>query len=132
MNNRIATPGRARLGNQGFTLVEVLAAMVILAVGLLALEAMAIGAARQVARAERVSEFSAVATDQLERTLEAINATGAGTIGADSINGVEVVTDIDQQAAGTRTVFTVTVTVTPPSTQSVSMNPITMVGRAVR
>ena len=47
---------------EGFTLIEVLIAMVILAVGLLAVEAMGIGAARLVARADRQGEFTALAT----------------------------------------------------------------------
>ena len=53
----------------GFTLIEVLIAMVILAVGLLALESLGVGAARMVARAERRSTYVAMATDTLERTL---------------------------------------------------------------
>lgn len=61
----------------GFTLIEVLVALVILAVGLLALEAMSIGAAKMNARAERRSTYVAVATDTLERTLSRIRETGA-------------------------------------------------------
>ncbi len=53
----------------GFTLIEVLVAMVILAVGLLGLEALGIGASRAVNRAERTSAFAFVASDTLERTL---------------------------------------------------------------
>lgn len=53
-------------GDDGFTLIEVLIAMVILAVGLLALEAMGIGAARMVARADRQSEHVARATARIE------------------------------------------------------------------
>lgn len=50
----------------GFSLIEVLIAFVILAVGLLSLEALGIGAARMVTRAERQGEFATAAADTLE------------------------------------------------------------------
>jgi type IV pilus modification protein PilV len=56
----------------GFSLLEVLVAMVILSVGLLALEGVAVGAARTTAHASRRSLYTAVATDRLERTLSAL------------------------------------------------------------
>lgn len=60
----------ARTANEeGFTLVEVLIAMVILAVGLLGLEALAIGAARSVSLAERQSGFAVIAADSLESAM---------------------------------------------------------------
>lgn len=55
--------------NAGFTLVEVLIAMVILSVGLLALEGLAVSSARTTAAASRRSRYTEVATDTLERTL---------------------------------------------------------------
>lgn len=58
-----------RGGRGGFTLIEVLVAMVILAIGLLALQAMAIGASRTVVRADRQGEFTAIATTELETSL---------------------------------------------------------------
>ena len=58
--------------NAGFSLLEVLVAMVILSVGLLALEGVAVGAARTTAHASRRSLYTAVATDRLERTLSAL------------------------------------------------------------
>ncbi|HYW12298.1 MAG TPA: prepilin-type N-terminal cleavage/methylation domain-containing protein, partial [Longimicrobium sp.] len=65
---------RTRLrGREGFTLVEVLVAMVILAIGLLALEALAVGSARMVARADRESQYSALATERLEGVLQRID-----------------------------------------------------------
>lgn len=55
-----------RTSEQGFTLIEVLIAMLILAVGLLGLEALGIGAARSIAMAEEKSEFTMVATRHME------------------------------------------------------------------
>lgn len=51
--------------------------MIILAVGLLAVEAMGIGAARLVARADRQSEFTSLATADLEAALNQFRTTGA-------------------------------------------------------
>lgn len=61
-----------RLDQEGFTLIEVLVAMLILAVGLLGLEALGIGAARSLAAAERKTEVVALgsgAMEQAQRTL---------------------------------------------------------------
>lgn len=58
-------------GEAGFTLIEVLVAMVILAVGLLGLEALGIGAARSITRAEENGDRTMVATRVMEdRILE--------------------------------------------------------------
>lgn len=54
---------------EGFTLIEVLVAMVILALGLLGLEALGIGAARSIALAERQSDYATIASDSLESAL---------------------------------------------------------------
>jgi type IV pilus modification protein PilV len=61
----------------GFSLIEVLIAMIILSVGLLALESLGIGAARSVRRAQVQSNYSAIAQDLMERTL--VRAAGAPT-----------------------------------------------------
>lgn len=53
----------------GFTLIEVLIAMLILAVGLLGLEALAIGSARSITLAERQSGFAVIAADSLESAM---------------------------------------------------------------
>lgn len=53
----------------GFTLIEVLMAMLILAVGLLGLEALGIGAARSVALANRQSQYATLSADSLESAL---------------------------------------------------------------
>jgi len=53
----------------GFTLIEVVVAMVILALGLLGLEALGIGAARSIALADRQSGYATIASDSLESAL---------------------------------------------------------------
>ena len=124
---------RGRTGREGFTLIEVLAAMVILAIGLLALEAMGIGAARAVARADAQSEYIALATDRLERTLTRVDQGQAVASGTETVDGAQVATVVAADNAGGRSVFTVTVTVTPPSGgRAVPPQPVTVVGRAIR
>jgi hypothetical protein len=51
--------------------------MVILAVGLLALEALGIGAARSIALAERQSGYATIASDSLESALHQLRSTPA-------------------------------------------------------
>jgi prepilin-type N-terminal cleavage/methylation domain-containing protein len=51
---------------RGFTLIEVLVALTILAVGLLAIAALSIGASRMSARAAYVSSYTARASSELE------------------------------------------------------------------
>lgn len=63
------TEQAARSPEAGFTLIEVLAAMIILAVGLLGLEALGIGAARMITVADRQSDFATLASDSLESGL---------------------------------------------------------------
>ena len=53
----------------GFTLIEVVVAMVILALGLLGLEALGIGAARSIAIADRQSSYATIASDSLDSAL---------------------------------------------------------------
>lgn len=62
----VATVGARVRRTAGFSLIEVVIAFVILAVGLLSLEALGIGAARMVARSERQAEFTTAAADTLE------------------------------------------------------------------
>jgi type IV pilus modification protein PilV len=128
------TDPRPRTGREGFTLVEVLVAMVILAIGLLALEAMGIGAARAVSRADMQSEYTALATDRMERAISLIRQ-GQAVAGLDTVTReATLTTNVVQAAAGTRTSFTVTVTVTPVANanRGVTLSPVTVVGRAIR
>lgn len=57
----------------GFTMVEVMVAMVILAVGLLGLEALGIGAIRSVSLADQNSRAAAIATAHLEDAIQRIH-----------------------------------------------------------
>lgn len=115
------TSERAPRPDAGFTLIEVLIALVILAVGLLALEALGIGAARTVARAQNQSEYAAVASDTLEKTLNRIRAGNgaAGTTTYTMPDGAGVSLDValtDLNNASTALdLWSVTVTVTPPT-----------------
>ena len=84
---------RGPRGRAGFTLIEVLIAMVILSVGLLALEGLAIGASRRVATANRLTEFTLIATHELETTLEGLRKSPVVNPGDDAWdlpNGTEV------------------------------------------
>jgi prepilin-type N-terminal cleavage/methylation domain-containing protein len=128
------TDPTTRTGRGGFTLVEVLVAMVILAIGLLALEAMGIGAARAVARADLQSEYTALATDRMEQAISLIRQ-GNAVAGLDgTVGGATVTTAVAQAAAGTRQSYTVTVTVTPISSAGMDVvrSPVIVVGRVVR
>ena len=126
---------RAR-GRAGFTLIEVLVAMVILAVGLLALQAMTIWAARTVARADRQGEFTAIATADLERSLARFRA-GQAVTSTTFIEGRGEVTRIVTNSpavaiqGGTLNGITVEVRVGPrPGTDNLGFRPVTVVGRA--
>jgi prepilin-type N-terminal cleavage/methylation domain-containing protein len=55
-----------RLGSAGFTLVEVLAAMVILAVGLLGLQGLAVGASRVNTLSEKQSQYALTGSSIME------------------------------------------------------------------
>lgn len=123
---------RRRLGREGFTLAEVLVAMVILAVGLLALEAMGIGAARMVARADRESELTALATDRLERALNQVDMGATPAAGVEAVGGNSLTTTVATAPMGARTLITVTVSAAPPAHQSYNLPAVTVVGRAIR
>ncbi|CAA9346112.1 MAG: hypothetical protein AVDCRST_MAG89-2873 [uncultured Gemmatimonadetes bacterium] len=118
----------------GFSLIEVLVAMVILAVGLLAIEAMAIGAARQIASANRTTEYTLLATEQLETELRRLREGQAPQAGDFNRDGARVqVVPASQAVAGAAgaagTLWTVVVTVTPPATLT-NVKPVTVTARA--
>lgn|GEM_PF-1171806 len=120
----------------GFTLIEVLIALVILAIGLLSVEALGIGAARSVQRARVTGAYTALATDELEQAMAAIAAAPTTAIatksytvaaGSGASSGAQVTrTATFVPVAGTTApgprqlnLWTVTVTVLPPSTLGV-------------
>lgn len=99
-------------GQDGFTLIEVLIAMVILAVGLLGLEALGIGAARLVGRAERQGDYITAATTRLETTMAQLRNPGGPTppaLQTEVIPGAQLRTE----SVGNGRLWTITVTITP-------------------
>ena len=92
---------QSMLGREGFTLIEVLIAMLILAVGLLGLEALGIGAARALAGAEHRNEVVAAATGAMEegqqRVRQAPTAVATGE-SCESVGVVQVCTDVQTRA----------------------------------
>lgn len=115
------SPQRLR-SHEGFTLIEVLVAMLILAVGLLGLEALGIGAARAVTLAEKQTEYSSVATRHLEVALDSIRLAPASVAGATWTEAphVPAAGDVVERAVASPSpgLYTVTITVTPNSGSS--------------
>lgn len=70
----------------GFTLIEVLVAMLVLAVGLLGVQALGIGAVRSVVRADAQTELAAIATATTEVEQQAIRQNPAGMVSGESCN----------------------------------------------
>lgn len=124
---------------EGFTLIEVLVAMIILAVGLLALEAMGIGASRMVARAGRQGEYTVIAMADLEAALNQFRTNGV-VAGGVRTEGPATVTRVATPLAGATTTGGITVssvlvqvTVSPATGQNhLAFTPVTVVGRATR
>lgn len=125
---RIEQPGPP--ANAGFTLIEVLVAMLILSIGLLGLEALGIGAARSVAFADRQSEYARVASTYLEGGLEPLRRTTPALpppcvlVVPQGTSGLMVSRTVDYQA--TDPSVTVTVTVQPTANTAVQAPPFTL------
>lgn len=93
----------------GFTLIEVLVAMVILSVGLLGLEALGIGASRAVTLSEKQSRYATIASQRMEELKHAVRqgTTRATTgrlrsitlYGADSVRLVDSVVVLTDRRA---------------------------------
>jgi len=106
----------------GFTLIEVMIAMVILAVGLLSLEALGIGAARVNTLAQKQSRYTAVAVTGMEELRNAVQA-APGTLPITSearvaISGGDTVLVARRATRASARQAQLSVTVTPTSTGS--------------
>lgn len=97
---------------QGFTLIEVLIAMVILAVGLLGLSSLGVTAVRSVGLGERNTRASAVANEYLEDALEQLRRDDVPDQFCDTLPNGDIVS---RQIAfsSSNHLARVTVTVTP-------------------
>ncbi|HEU0015827.1 MAG TPA: prepilin-type N-terminal cleavage/methylation domain-containing protein [Longimicrobium sp.] len=127
-------------GREGFTLVEVLAAMLILAVGLLGLEALGVTAARSLVRAGELGEYTALAADRIEQETARIRAglAAEGTSRSATADGdsIKVVVSRDQVGATAVYLWRVDVTVTPSATAgggvAGDLGPVQMTAHAVK
>jgi prepilin-type N-terminal cleavage/methylation domain-containing protein len=121
---------RRERSDAGFTIIEVLIAMVLLAVGLLSLEAVGIGAARLNARAERQSAYVARATGQMESALRDVRRVQALTAATPATltlpDGAVMTTSVKgsdgDNVAATNELYTVQVKVKPAAGNRVLRN----------
>ncbi|HEU0077998.1 MAG TPA: prepilin-type N-terminal cleavage/methylation domain-containing protein [Longimicrobiaceae bacterium] len=97
----------------GFTLIEVLIAMLILSVGLLGLEALGIGASRMIVRAEKESRASTLAATYLENGLAEAKADPTPTSSCTVPAGSDTICVAIDSIAGVSNTRRVTVTVKP-------------------
>lgn len=106
-------------GRGGFTLIEVLVAMVILAIGLLGVEALGIGASRTINRADRMQQYLGVASDSLEAVRSRVATSAVVPIAFSRTNNLpdnaRVRVGLTNPTTG---LWNVSVTVYPPSTSS--------------
>ena len=111
----MTTSKRARR-DAGFTLVEILIALVILSVGLLALEAMGIGAMRLVNKAQRQTALTQIATSQLEESVVRLRNGWGVSQGTIPVEGGSMRTQVAALGGG---VTAVTVTVIPEADRGI-------------
>jgi prepilin-type N-terminal cleavage/methylation domain-containing protein len=65
----MCAPRRATGSEAGFSLIEIMISLLLLAVGLMGVEALGVNASRMMARAEKQTVWMGVAADTLERTV---------------------------------------------------------------
>jgi type IV pilus modification protein PilV len=120
------TTEAAPRGDAGFSLIEVLIAMIILSVGLLALESLGIGAARTVHRAQVQSTYTATAGDLMEKTLVRIEQAPTTAIADTAYTGANgervwrtatttAMAGTTRTGGGTMNVWSIVVRVLPPT-----------------
>lgn len=98
----------------GFTLIEVLVAMVILGIGLMAVEALGIMAARSVALAQKNSEYTVSASHHLESALDSVMSGTLTACGAEWADGASVPgATVTRTGTKVGSLGTLTVTVKP-------------------
>ena len=83
-----------RRGEEGFTLIEVLAAMLVLAVGLLGVQALGVGAARLVARADQQTGVAVAAMAAMEVRQQALRRDPAGVVAGEGCE-IDAATGVD-------------------------------------
>jgi hypothetical protein len=95
------------LGREGASLIEILVAMLVLAVGLLGLEALGIHAARVIALADRTSGYATVASNSLDAALHELGrqVVPAQFCRADLPHGDRLSRTVDLSTPGVATVL---------------------------
>jgi Tfp pilus assembly protein PilV len=117
--------------------MEVLIAMVILAIGLMALESLAIGASRSITKANLTTEYTLVGSQYMEAALAAARSGTAPTGGSTTLASgtrIDQVVETVALAGPAGTLYRVTITVTPSTSarRGVTLSPVTLTGRAFR
>ena len=136
----MATETTKPRADAGFTIIEVLIAMVILAVGLLTLEGLGISAARTTRRADVQSSFTTVAAGEIEEAVAKIrqDPTTATNTNYSTTASARVYVTITSAAIPSTlpalTNYTVTVRVIPSSTAKViaQSDSVVMVSNVIR
>lgn len=128
---RLGSLRRTESRRGGFTLVEVMAALLILATGMTALQGLGVRASRQVARADREGRYAALAVAEVERAMAAV-ARGAEPTGGRTVVGEATVERrVSRADAAGRALYTIGVTVKAQASP-VPVLPVEVVARALR
>ena len=101
-------------GDDGFTLIEVVVAIAVLAIGILALAGAAAATVRSMADSERISDAARTAEMERERASSTICAAGAGV---DSVHGARIAWSASPAGA----MLSMSQTISLPRTATVSI-----------